>query len=233
MREQIRSRLMEMSEETYRDFSAALTPGAEEMLGVRVPKLRALAREIAAESDAYFAEPCGALYEEIMLRGMVIGCMTCTTAQRMQRIREFVPLISNWAVCDTFCTSLREAKTQPQAYWDFIGPYLCSEREFEVRFGVVMLLTYFARDEWLPRTLERLAQVSHPGYYAKMAVAWAVSVCYVCDSEQTWDWMQHAQLDAGTERMTIRKILDSRRVVGEDRTRIRQLRKRQDGAAKA
>ena len=63
------------------------------MLGVRLPKLRALAKELAGQYEAYLAEPCGELFEEVMLRGMVIGCMKCPTEQRLQYIRDFIPLI--------------------------------------------------------------------------------------------------------------------------------------------
>lgn len=226
MREKIYEQLTAMAEEKYRDFSAALTPGCSNMLGVRLPKLRALAKEIAAQSDVYFTEPCGECFEEIMLRGMVIGCMKCTTEERLKYIREFVPLIANWSVCDSFCSSLKEAKKKPEIYWDFLQPYLRSEKEFEVRFAVVMLLDYFTHDEWLARTLERLAQVSHTGYYVKMAVGWAISVCYVHDTEVTWDWMQRTQLDPETKQMAMQKILDSRRVQGQAREQIRVLRSR-------
>lgn len=224
MREQIRATLQQLAEPGYRDFSAALVPGAGTMLGVRIPKLRALAKEIAADSDTYFCEPCGTCFEEIMLRGMVIGCMKCTTQQRIQHIRAFVPLIDNWSLCDSFCCGLKEAKRKPDVYWDFIQPYLHRTSEFEVRFGVVMLLDHFAHDAWLSRTLEQLGQVTHSGYYVKMAVGWAVSVCYIRDAQQTWDWMQRHTLDAESERMAMQKILDSRRVKGEDREKIQQLR---------
>lgn len=226
MRKYIRSRLYEMAEPKYRDFSAALVPGGENMLGVRLPKLRALAKELAKNSEVYFAEPCGELFEEIMLRGMVIGCMKCSTEQRMAHMRTFIPMIENWSVCDSFCTSIKEAKRRPAEYWAFILPYLHSEQEFEVRFAVVMLLAHFSKEEWLPRTLEQLKTVNHPGYYVKMAVGWAVSVCYVHDPAYTWEWLNRVQLDIETERMAIQKIMDSRRVTGADRERIKQYRER-------
>ena len=75
MRETIRQRLYALAEDSYRDFSSALVPGCGTMLGVRLPKLRALAKELAGQYEAYLAEPCGELFEEVMLRGMVIGCM--------------------------------------------------------------------------------------------------------------------------------------------------------------
>ena len=40
MKEEIRQFLMENSEEKYREFSKALIPGEETMLGVRLPVLR-------------------------------------------------------------------------------------------------------------------------------------------------------------------------------------------------
>ncbi|MDO4173768.1 MAG: DNA alkylation repair protein [Eubacteriales bacterium] len=224
MKEAIRERLYDLAEENYRDFSAALVPGCGTMLGIRLPKLRALAKEIAADCDAYFAEPCGDLFEEIMLRGMVIGCMKCSTEQRLQQARAFIPLIENWSVCDSFCCSLKEAKKKPEIYWDFILPYLHSEREFEIRFGVVMMLNHFAHDAWLPKVLEQLESIAHPGYYVKMAVAWAASVCYIRDAEVTWAWIQKSPMDAETERMAVQKIMDSRRVQGMERERIRQFR---------
>ena len=44
---QIRERLFALSEPEFQKFSAALIPGEERMLGVRLPALRALAKEIA------------------------------------------------------------------------------------------------------------------------------------------------------------------------------------------
>lgn len=230
MNENIRQQLYALAENEYRDFSSALIPGCGMMLGVRLPKLRGLAKEIAGEYEVYLAEPCGELFEEIMLRGMVIGCMKCPTEQRLQYIRDFIPLIDNWSVCDSFCCGLKEAKKKQEIYWDFLLPYLHSEQEFEVRFGVVMLLAHFAHDIWLPRVLEQLKTVNHTGYYVKMAVGWAVSVCYIRDADLTWSWMQTAGLDGDTEHMALQKMMDSRRVTGENRERIRRLREQRKKA---
>ena len=45
-RTEIRRRLEELAEPGYRDFNRKLLPGVEDMLGVRTPALRRLAREI-------------------------------------------------------------------------------------------------------------------------------------------------------------------------------------------
>ena len=47
MRTEIRDQIAQYAEPEYRDFSAALVPGAKPLLGVRLPKLRAIAKDIA------------------------------------------------------------------------------------------------------------------------------------------------------------------------------------------
>lgn len=47
----VRERLFSMSEEKYRDFSKALIPGCDNMLGVRVPLIRKYARELIKENE--------------------------------------------------------------------------------------------------------------------------------------------------------------------------------------
>ena len=47
MRQDIREQLLDMAEQDYQKFSAALIPGVENMLGIRLPQLRKLAKDIA------------------------------------------------------------------------------------------------------------------------------------------------------------------------------------------
>ena len=78
MRKEIRDRISEYAENEYRDFSAALIPGAKQLLGVRLPKLREIAKDIAKgdwRSEVAYAEGeyADVYFEETMLRGMIIG----------------------------------------------------------------------------------------------------------------------------------------------------------------
>ena len=38
---------------------------------------------------------------------------------------------------------------------------------------------FFVNETYIEQVLDVLVQVHHDGYYVKMAVAWAISVCYV------------------------------------------------------
>lgn len=42
-----------------------------------------------------------------------------------------------------------------------------------------MLMNYYNDDTYIDNTLKELNNVRHEGYYVKMAVAWALSLCFV------------------------------------------------------
>ena len=97
-REQILAWMKREAEEGYRNFSASLLPEVpkERILGVRLPKLRKLAAVIVKEGcQEYLAEEPGCLFEEVMLRGMVIGADGGSFEKTAGRIRDFLPYIDN------------------------------------------------------------------------------------------------------------------------------------------
>ena len=159
MVEEIRKKLHELSEEDYKTFNQKLLPGVEHVLGVRLPAMRKLAKEVAkGDFRSYLdeaAEKIGAdsIHEEIMLQGLVLGYAKMDREERTEYLEEFVPKITNWAVCDTVCCAAKWAGhkgTDKNRLWDFLGNLRDSDREFEVRFATIMTMCYFLEPEWLP-----------------------------------------------------------------------------------
>lgn len=222
----LRERLFERADARYRDFSASLTPGAPPMIGVRLPQLRAMAREIArGEWREWFATAPADYFEERMLQGLVIGYAKCPIDEKLRYTARFVPTIDNWAVCDCFCWRLRAAEREPM--WRFILPYFDAEAQFEVRFAVVMALSNFVDGEHVGRLLELLGRVRHEGYYARMGVAWAVSVCYVKFPERTGAWLRaDCPLDDWTFDKALQKIVESRRASAADKQIVQAMKRR-------
>lgn len=222
------ARLAELGEQKFRAFNEALMPGTTGTYGVRVPALREIARGLAKQDAAGFlAVARDDTHEERMLQGLVIAAMRCPEEERMERLRIFVPKIDNWAVCDVTCGSLKNAAKYREAYWEFLLPYLDSEREFEVRFAVVLLLSQFLAAEWIEPVLAALTGISHEGYYVKMAVAWALSVCFVKFRAQTLPVFEKDALDAFTHNKAIQKCCESYRVSDADKALLRGLKRKQ------
>lgn len=222
--------LFSLADAEYRDFQStlvpnksgvvgSLVPGDKGIIGVRMPKLRALAKEIA-KSDYWedFLESggCG-LYEEDMLRGLVIGLVKCSEQQRMEYVKGFVPTIDNWAVCDGFTGSLKSYKKQPELIEDYVNSCLLSDGEFTVRFAACMLMDYFINDKYIDSTLEKLSGITHSGYYAKMGAAWALAECFIKYRDKTLELFSRRSIDAWTQNKAIQKCRESYRVSLDDK----------------
>lgn len=226
----LREQLLEMADGPYLDFIMPLMPGVEQVIGVRLPLLRRIAREIVrGDWRAWLAAnglgvgsvtgngPEGAsdagtvCFEERMLQGMTIGYAPCPIEEKLRYVARFAATIDNWAVCDSFCWRLKPAERA--AMWDFIQPYFSSEAPYEVRFAVVMGLNNFVDEEHLDALLALLGGIRSDHYYVRMGVAWAVSICFVKFPRPTRAWLSRAcPLDDWTYNKSLRKIVESLRV---------------------
>ena len=222
----VRKELELLADEPYRLFHSRLLPGTENILGVRVPRLWKLARRLVKEEGSgYLGRAGDDTYEEIMLQGMVIGLLKEDTGQMLKRLPAFMAKAENWAHCDIVCSGLKKVKDDRESVLAFLKPYISSEREFEARFAIVLLLDYYIDEDYIDTTLELLQQVVHPGYYVKMAVAWALSVCYVQFPEKTLACMREGPFDDFTYNKALQKITESFRVDKEEKTFIRSLKR--------
>ena len=193
--EKIRKILLENSDEKYRKFSSSLIPNTDNLLGIRIPFLRKFAKSIAKTcAEEFLREKNCEYFEETMLQGMVIGLVKTDIAQRFELIKDFLPKIKNWSVCDCFCCGLKFTKDNRKEVLEFLKPYIKSENEYEVRFAAVMLLDYFVNEEYIDTTLALLNEFTHEAYYAKMAVAWAISICYINYPDKTFEFLKRTKI---------------------------------------
>lgn len=223
----VKAQLLELAEPSYQEFSSRLLPGTTNILGVRLPILRKIAKQIAKENWREFLKQNDEVYfEEVMLKGMVIGYIKdASVSEMMQYIKNFVPKIDNWSVCDSFCSGLKITKKHQQQFWPMITSYLSSDNEFEVRFGIVMMLNYYVDNKYVVDTLNHLEQVNHSGYYVRMAIAWATSVCYVQYPNLTLSYLKESQLDTFTYNKALQKICESLKSDQKTKELMKQLKR--------
>lgn len=220
-------RLQQLVETDYKAFNKKIIPTEKEILGVRLPALRTLAKEIAKGNWREFAENAKSeIYEEIMLHGLVICYAKMDLTERMQYIAEFVPLIDNWAICDSVCGTMKFIKKHREEFWQFIQPYLKSEQEFELRFAVVILMDYYIDDDHIEKVLQIYDSIKSDKYYVQMAVAWGISVCFVKYPDITMDYLHNNNLDNFTYNKALQKITESLRVDKATKSIIRSMKRK-------
>ena len=223
----IREELLSLCEVKYRDFQRNLCPGVENILGVRVPLLRKIALKLSKEDyAAYLNNEDVKYYEETMIRGLTIGYIKVDHDKRFEYIQKFVPEIDNWAICDSFCSNLKFTKKNMNEVWEFLMTSLTSNKEFELRFVIVMMINYFMTDEYIDDVFNVLDDIKHDGYYVKLAVAWAISVAYIHFPNKTLDYLKDNNLDHFTYNKSLQKITESDRVSKEEKKIIRTMKRK-------
>lgn len=223
--------LTELGKEGNAMFVASLNPGIPHVLGVRLGDMRRLAKQIAASDWEGYLDSVGDYYmEERLLHGLVLGAIAPDkdVEAYLNRVTNFVHQINCWSVCDSFrfAGGKRYFTQHEQRFWEYLTTMMQSREIYTIRFGVVMTLTYYIRETYIDQLLERYAAIRHPDYYVKMAVAWALSVCYVKFPQQTYGLLAGGTLDAETLQKTVRKINESLRVDKASKQLVSQLLKR-------
>lgn len=224
----IEKSLYSFQDKKYQEFQKGLCPGVVNIIGVRIPELRKLAKELLKNysSKELLENINDNYYEELMLQGMVIGGAKEDINTILKYVKEFVPKIDNWAVCDTFCTSLKITKKYKKEMWKFIQEYLKSDKEFELRFAIVMILGYFIDEEYLEKDFKIFNNIKSDKYYVKMALAWAISICVIKYYDRTVKYLEkEAILDDFTYNKAIQKARESYRLSKEQKDFLNTLKK--------
>lgn len=204
----LREELFNLQDLKYRDFHSALVPNIdkEQIIGVRLPEFRKIGKKLTDNNfDWHY-------YEEIMLHGFYIGYAKLSYEERISLLTEFIPYINNWAVCDCVSSTLKFVNKNRSDFLEFLKPYMNSQKEYELRFAVVMLMDYYLDDKYLKFTVDYLSKIKSDYYYVNMAVAWALSVAFVKDSNLVLPLIENYVLEPFVHNKTISKICDSYRV---------------------
>ncbi len=231
MYKEIRKKLNDESEEKIADLSVKLSPNLkrEDVIGVRIPKLRKIAKEIVKSDWKTYLKEVNKnkqYYEEVIVEGLVIGYAKLEFDERLKLIKKFISKITSWAINDTFCPTIKLKKDELDKMWQFILPYLKSENEFEVRFSVIMMLDNYIIDEYVDKVIEKLDKVKNEGYYAKMAVAWTMAEIGIKYNKKAMTYLKGKNnLDNFTYNKTLQKMRESYRIDEAKKEELKKMKR--------
>lgn len=222
----IKRKLLKLQNEEYKKFNQKLCPDTNlKMLGIKIPVLRTIAKEIVKDNpEEYLKNVKNEYFEEVILEGLVIAYSKMPIEEKLKLIKNFIPKIDSWAINDTFCPTLKIKDNEKELVWDFLQPYLQSEKEFEVRFAVILMLDYYITDEYVDKVILKLDQVKNDGYYAKMAVAWTIAEIGIKYNEKAMKYLKgQNNLDKFTYNKALQKLKESYRIDPEQKEELKKL----------
>ena len=246
------------TEERYREGHLRVVNALPErrVLGLHSPEIKAVAKQLSREGGevvmpdgthrictngaevirAFEAAPSESLcYEEPVIWGYLINLEKCSLDERLAMLGHYVPVLDNWAVCDSYCAHAKwMLRADKEALWAFLERWFDSESEFDVRFAVVVAMCYLLNDEWLDKVFERInrldfnrikskyktdkgkPKVAQQGtvqgaepYYVRMGVAWLLATALAKFPDQTRAFVRSSNLPADVVKLYIRKARES------------------------
>lgn len=221
----ITEKLFEYRDEKYADFQSRLTPTVpkEKFIGVRVPDVRKLAKEIYKEEDWRTFTDClpHEYYDENMLHGLIISEIK-DYDECIARVDRFLPYVDNWAVCDIM--SPKVFKKHKPELMEKIREWSASPLVYTCRFGVEMLMSHFLDADFKAEYLEIPAGVHSDEYYVNMMLAWFYATALAKQWDDTVIYLTDRKLDKWVHNKTIQKACESYRITPEQKEYLKSLK---------
>lgn len=199
-------------------FCEKIIPTNLEILGVSIPAQRQIAKEISKQDWRQFFDTEKEGYEEIVtLKGLVLGYAKMDIDLFLQYLEKFYQKVCSWSNVDVSASSFKIIAKNRERVLPIILKYLNDKNEFKQRLSIVLLLDYFVTDEYIDLVIEQTKKVSSEKYYANMALAWLVSVCFVKFRNKALALFEEKCLSKFVQNKSIQKCKDSFRVSKDDK----------------
>lgn len=219
---EIKKLLEENIDLDYQKFNQRILPGVANILGVRMPIIKKIARQYYKNENIhlYIEQLDSLVYEEMLIKGLLIA--QGQLDDRFKYVEAYAKEINNWAQCDLFCSSL---KNLDESYYHLAKKFLNSKQEFYQRFGFVLFLNHFIEDDYIDEILEICETTKTDGYYSMMAAAWLLSMIYLKYPTKTIEFFETSKQDRVLINKAIQKIRESYRVSLEDKEMLKQYKR--------
>ena len=209
----------------YAQFQSKLIPTVktENIIGVRTPILRKLAKDIKRNEIcvAFMQELPHKYFEENQLHGFIISEIL-DYKKCISEIERFLPYIDNWATCDQ--TSPKVFRKHKQELLSHIKVWLTSEHTYTVRFAVGMLMQHFLDEDFNAEYLELVAGIKSDEYYINMEIAWYMATALAKQWVATIPYIEKNKLGSWVHNKTIQKAKESNRITKEQKVYLNKLK---------
>ena len=221
----ITKELLLKQDKAYKKFNEKIVSDTSyEMLGVRIPEIRKVVKSVNSHDEIYsFFDSKHRYFEEYLAHGLLIEKLN-DESELYRNLEDFLPLIDNWAICDSTVSSLKKLAKNKELLLQYVYRWIKSEHTYTVRFAIVCLLDYFTDKEYFDTVIKTVLAVKSDEYYINMAIAWLLSVFLVKNYEDTVRIIESKTLTKFIQNKTIDKARDSFRIDKNKKEYLKTLR---------
>ena len=216
--------LYTLKDEKYKNFHQKLLKNNNiNLIGIRTPILKKLAKEISINPN-YYINNSHQTYEEILIHGLTLGYLKIEFKELLNLLDKFIPYIDNWATCDLTVSNLKQFKKNQIEGFKYIEKCIKEKNIWKQRVGIVLINSYYINDNYINKIIKLLKDLDTDEYYVQMAISWALSTCYIKYPDITINILKEKKLNTTIHNKTIQKIIESTRIDKKTKEKLKQLK---------
>lgn len=207
------------AEPNFANFQRRLIFAQREILGVRTPILRKIAKEYKGDVDELLSFP-NEYYEVVFIKLTVVSALSYE--EFINRVQDCVSLIDNWALCDSF--KAKCIKKNKDDFLSVLEKLFATGKEYYVRYTFVVFLAEYVEKKYLSTVISYIRRADLQPYYVHMAVAWLTAEILIKEYAYGLEILQSGVLDERTHNKAIQKAIESYRLNQEQKEYLRSLK---------
>ncbi len=211
--------LTKEAEEEFASFQRKLIFTKYEILGVRTPTLRKIAKNFKENLDELLSYP-NEYYEVVFIK------LTAISALAYERFVDYVEyavsLMDNWALCD--CFKVKSIAKHKEEFFPLLEGFFAKNGEYYTRYVLVTLLSYYVEEKYLSTIKNYLQRADFTPYFVHMAGAWLTAEILVKHYDEGVSLLLEKFLPKRTHNKGIQKAIESYRVTDERKEFLRSLK---------
>ncbi len=223
-KEEIRKELLANVDEEYKKFNEKLTPTRYEVLGVRLPILRDVAKNMAKNFEESLQNTDFMYFEEVFLFGLTSCYIKADAKTKLSYFDKYLNYADNWSHIDSVVMTIGFKKSELDIVKQKAEEYILSGKEFVERAGVLLIMKHFLDNE-LNECVKLLEKAETKYYYVSMAVAWCLCELAITNPKFLIEYLQNAPIDDKTVNRAISKCRDSFRISDENKKKLKELKR--------
>ena len=221
----IQTRLFRLQDKDYQAFSAKLNPTVDPdtIIGIRIPALRALAKELKGsdEAEKFLSVLPHEYFEEYQLHAFLIGYEK-DFDKGLSATERLLPYLNSWALTDSI--RIKAFDKAPEKLLPHIEKWLKDDHPYTVRYGILCLMNYFLNDRFATRYPDMVAAVHSEEYYVRMMQAWYFATALAKQYDAVLPYLTGRRLEPWVHNKTIQKAVESYRITAEQKAYLRTLK---------
>ncbi|MEE3493020.1 DNA alkylation repair protein [Ruminococcus sp.] len=225
MMTETQTRLFRIQDKDYQAFSAKLNPTVDPdtIIGIRIPALRALAKELKGsdESEKFLPALPHEYFEEYQLHAFLIGYEK-DFDKGLSATERLLPYLNSWALTDSI--RIKAFDKAPEKLLPHIEKWLRDDNPYTVRFGILCLMNYFLNERFATRYPDMVAAVHSEEYYVRMMQAWYFATALAKQYDAVLPYLTGRRLEPWVHNKTIQKAVESYRITTEQKAYLRTLK---------